>query len=173
MTFHRIVSEWATKYRLMLHSVTNGNRRFYIKENWDAVRSMPKSISTKFSPCVIMESAIEVEADGGRLYRNYPIYFFVRSEQMANDDAIAEAREEALYHCLNFLAWLKQKHEEDSPYGDYGRIEMEQRIMIDSTGTLEDGWEGVVLQISRLELLDLCINPDMYLDEEGSNEQND
>ena len=149
----------------MLDSSTNGNRRFYIKDNWEAVRSMPKSIATTFSPCVVMESSVEVEADGGRLYRNYPIYFFVRSEQMANDDAIAEAREEALYHCLVFLAWLKKRHEEDDAYGDFGRIEMEERIMINSTGTLEDGWEGVVLQVSRLELLDMCVNDDMYIND--------
>ena len=149
----------------MLDNISNGNRRFYIKDNWEAVRSMPKSISPEFSPCVIMESGVEVDADGGRLYRNYPVYFFVRAEQMANDDDIVVAREQALNHCLNFLSWLRKKHEEDSPYGDYGRIDMEKNLEIQSIGTLEDGWEGVLLQISRLELLDLCIDEDLYIDD--------
>ena len=148
----------------MLDNVATGNRRFYIKDNWKQVRSMPKSISPELSPCVVMESSIEVEAEGGKLFRNYPVYFFVRSEQMANDDRIAEAKEEALVHCLKFLSWLRKRHEEDSPTGDYGRIDMESRIMIDGTGTLEDGWEGVVLQISRLELLDLCVDEDLYIE---------
>lgn len=167
MTFYSIVRQWSQAYRPMMDSAKNGNRRFYIKDNYEAVRSMPKSISTKFSPCVVMESTVEVEADGGRLYRNYPIYFFVKGEKMADDDAMAEAREEALFHCLNFLGWLRARHDEDSPAGEFGRVEMEERIMISGTGTLEDGWEGVVLQISRLELMNLCVSEEMYVENEN------
>lgn len=167
MTFHSIVREWCRTYKAMRDSVTNGNRRFYLADDWDGVKAMPKSISTEFSPCVVMENGVEGSIDGGLLTRNYPVYFFVRSERQVDNDAQIVAYEEALFHAMQFYAWLKARHEDDpTSTGEYARIDFEHGFEVTPAGPLEDGWVAVLIQFERMEQIDLCVNGEMY-DEEG------
>lgn len=163
MTFHSIVRQWCKSYRPMLDNPKNGNRRFYLTDSTAGVVELAKGISNSFSPCVVMESSVE---GGGKITmpsRNYPIYFFVRARDMADGDAAAEAKEEAWYHAQNFLSWLLDKHEKDSPNGDFGRINMEDYIDIQSIGPIENGWFAVLIQFERLEPLNVCIDEDLYI----------
>ena len=95
MTFHTIVRQWCKAYKPMLDSVENGNRRFYLTDSTAGVVEMAKSISDKFSPFVMMESDVEGGGKITRPSRNYPIYFFVKAEKMADGDDAAAAKEEA------------------------------------------------------------------------------
>ena len=92
---------------------------------------------------------------------------------MSDGDAATEAKEEAWWHCQNFLTWLLVNHnrEEDKGNrdGDFARINLDDAyIDITSVGPLENGWYGVLLQIDRDEPLDLCINEDLYEEPDDS-----
>lgn len=162
MTFHSIVRKWCRIYRMMQDSPKN--RRFYLADSPDSVRAMPKNIATTSSPCVVMENGVEGDIYGGKITRNYPVYFFVRARQAANPDAQIEAYEEAWVHAQNFLAWLYQRHENDkTTTREYARINMEDTLYVQSAGPLEDGWVAVVIQFERIEPLNECVNEDLYI----------
>ena len=169
MTFYSIVRQWCRIYKPMLDSVTNGNRRFYLTDSTAGVVEMAKSISDKFSPFVMMES--DVEGGGKITYpsRNYPIYFFVKAEKMADGDEAAAAKEEAWYHCRNFLTWLKARHDQETAEninGDFARIDLDDVYLNFSTvGPLENGWYAVLVQFERGEPLNLCVDEDLYVTE--------
>ena len=167
MTFHSIVREWCRTYKPMLDSVTNGNRRFYLAEGFDGVLAMPKSISTEFSPCVVMENGAEGFINGGLMTRNDGVYFFVRSERQVDSDARVVAYEEALYHALQFYTWLKDRHDRDEdPAGEYGRISFERGFDVLPAGPLEDDWVAVMMQFERMEQVNLCVDEEMYVVED-------
>lgn len=170
MTFHSIVRQWCRIYKPMLDSVTNGNRRFYLTDSPGGVVEMAKGIVNKLSPFVMMESSVEIDGDFTKPYRNYPIYFFVRADNMADGDDAAVAYEEALLHAKKFLTWLWNKHNEEMETnitGDFAMIDLEgARLTINSVGPIENGWYGLCVQFERMEPMNLCDNPDDYIDEE-------
>lgn len=169
MTFHSIVRQWCRTYKPMLDSATNGNRRFYLTDTKDGMVEMVKNFDPKLSPSVIMESAVEGGGEIRRPNRNYPIYFFVRARDMAEGDAATEAKEEAWWHCRNFLTWLLDKREkelEQNIDGDFARINLEEYIMFDTIGPVGDGWYAVLVQFDREEPLNLCLDEDLYVSEE-------
>lgn len=170
MTFHSIVRQWCKIYKPMLDSVTNGNRRFYLTDSTGGVVDMAKGISDKFSPFVLMESDVEGGGKIARPSRNYPIYFFVKAEKMSDGDDAAAAKEEAWYHCQNFLTWLKARHDEEIAQnidGDFSRINLDDVYLDFSTvGPLENGWFAVLVQFEREEPLNLCLNEDLYMTED-------
>ena len=169
MIFHSIVRQWCKIYKPMLDSVENGNRRFYLTDSTAGVVDMAKNISDKFSPFVMMESSVEIDGEFLKPYRNYPIYFFVKAEKMADGDDAAAAKEEAWYHCQNFLTWLKVKHDEqvaENIDGDFARIDLDDAYLNFSTvGPLENGWYAVLLQFEREEPLNLCVDENLYIEE--------
>ena len=169
MTFHKIVRQWCKSYKNMLD--TEENRRFYLTDSTQGVVELAKKIEPKFSPCVVMESNVE---GGGKITmprRNYPIYFFCRARDMADGDCAAEAKEEAWYHAQQFLAWLKAKHDEEvaeNINGDFSRIDLENDLLdVQTIGPLQDGWYAVLIQFERLEPLNICVNPDLYIEEDN------
>ena len=163
MTFHSIVRSWCKAYKPMLDSSTNGNRRFYLTDSTSGVVEMAKGISNSFSPCVIMESSVEGYMKGGLIFRNYPVYFFVRARDMADGDAAAEAKEEAWMHAQNFITWLRDKHDNDpTETQEYARIDLEENIDIQTVGPIENGWFAVLVQFERQEYMNLCVNEELY-----------
>lgn len=131
---------------------------------------MAKGIVPTLSPFVMMEATLE---GGGKITRpdfNYPIYFFVRARQMKDGDAAAEAISEAWMHCSNFLAWLMKKHDDEVSRnidGDFARIDLDSALIdIGTTGAIEDGWYAIYIQFVRAEPLNLCVNEDLYADNE-------
>lgn len=169
MTFHSIVRKWCRIYKPMLDSDTNGNRRFYLTDSTAGVVEFAKGIANSMSPSVVMESGVEGYIKGGLVYRNYPVYFFVRARDMADGDAAAEAKEEAWMHCQNFITWLRDKQEIDSPNGDYSRIDLENNIDIQTVGPIENGWLAVLVQFERLEQMELCVDDNLYTDSNTKN----
>lgn len=167
MTFHTIVKKWCETYKHMLHSDVNGNKRFYLTDSPNGVVDFAKDIANAFSPCVVMESTVEGGGPIKRPTRNYPIYFFVRAEDMADGDAAAIAKEEAWAHAQNFLTWLIDKHEKEineNIDGDFARINLDDAyIDIQTAGPLQNGWFGVMIQFEREEPLNLCVNKDLYI----------
>lgn len=164
MTFHSIVCDWCKRYKYMLH--TKENKRFFLTDSQMGVVDFAKDIANAFSPCVVMESAVEGGGPINRPSRNYPIYFMVRAEKMADGDDAAVAKEEAWLHAQNFLTWLTTMREnelnEDKRDGDFARINLDDYIDIQSIGPLENGWFGVMIQFEREEPLNLCIDEDLY-----------
>ena len=177
MLFHSIVRQWCKIYKPMLDNGNNGNRRFYLTDSREGVVDMAKSISNKFSPFVMMESGPEIEGEFLKPYRNYPIYFIVKAEKMADGDDAAAAYEEALLHAEKFLTWLLDKHDKEvgeNISGDFATIDLEQsRLMITPVGPLENGWYGVCVQFERMEPLDKCVNPDDYIEEYYEDDMDD
>ena len=74
--------------------------------------------------------------------------------------------------------WLKKRHEEDSPNGDFGRINLEDRLYVEPIGPLEDGWAAEMIQFERMEPIELCVDDeldpeDFMPEEEDDGEQSD
>ena len=150
---------------------TRENKRFYLTDSQMGVVDMAKDISNAFSPCVVMESGPDGSGPLERPVMNYPIYFFVQAEKMADGDDAALAYETALYHMKRFLAWLKYRHNkeiaEDNIDGDYARINLDDAyIDIQPVGPLQNGWFAVMVQLMREEPLNLCIDESEYLTDE-------
>ena len=150
---------------------TRENKRFYLTDSQMGVVDMAKDISNAFSPCVVMESGPDGSGPLERPVMNYPIYFFVQAEKMADGDDAALAYETALYHMKRFLAWLKYRHNkeiaEDNIDGDYARINLDDAyIDIQPVGPLQNGWLAVMVQLMREEPLNLCIDESEYLTDE-------
>lgn len=165
MTFHSIVRQWCRAYKPMLDSPRN--RRFYLTDTYAGMVEMAKGIANAMSPCVVMESSVEGYINGGLIYRNYPIYFFVRARDMADGDAAAEAKEEAWIHCQNFLTWLRKLHDDDpTPTGEFLRVNMEDSVEMQTVGPFENGWFAVLVQLERCERTDLCVDENMYIERE-------
>ena len=169
MTFHSIVRQWCKTYKPMLDNPDNGNQRFYLTDSQGGLVEMAKGIMPKFSPMVMMESVVEGGGTITRPERTYPVYFFVRARAMADGEATAEAREEAWYHCRQFLAWLLDKRDKELSEnidGDFARIDLDNTTLdFVSTDPKEDGWCGVMVQFIREEPLNLCVNEDLYIEE--------
>lgn len=168
MTFHSIVRLWCKTYKSMLDNEKKGNRRFYLTDTVGGVVDIAKSISSKFSPFVLMESAPEMEGEFLKPYRLYPIYIYVKAEKMSDGDEASAAYEEALLHAAKFRTWLLYHHEkelEENIAGDFAMIDLENtRLSITPVGPLENGWYAVCMQLERMEPLDKCINPDDYIE---------
>ena len=167
MTFHSIVEQWCRHYKYMLHNPWAGNKRFYLTDSQMGVVDMAKGIANMMSPCVLMESQVEGGGPIARPERNYPIYFMVRANKMADGDEAAVAKEEAWMHAQNFLAWLlemRNKQLEENIDGDFARINLESYLTIDTIGPLENGWFGVCVQLEREEPPNLCVNKDLYVE---------
>lgn len=165
MTFHSIVKQWCESYKYMRH--TKENKRFYLTDSMQGVVDFAKDIANSFSPCVMMESDVEGGGPISRPKRNYPIYFMVKADKMADGEEAAVAKEEAWMHAQNFLAWLLDKHNkeiaEDKRDGDFARIDLDDAIIdIGTSGPLENGWYGVYIQFEREEPLNLCVNEELY-----------
>jgi hypothetical protein len=154
----------------MLDSNVNGNRRFYLTDSTGGVVELAKGATGMLSPCVVMESSVEGGGKITRPIRTYPIYFFVKAEKMNDGDKAALAKEEAWEHARNFLAWLKDRHDKEVAEnldGDFARINLEDAWLdIQTVGPLENGWYAVLIQFDREEPLNLCVNPDLYLDDD-------
>lgn len=158
----------------MLDDDNNGNRRFYLTDSTGGMVEMVKGISPSLSPFVMMESGVEGSGPITDPDRNYPIYFYVRARRAKDGDAAAEATEEAWMHAKNFIAWLCQKHEEESAFntsGDYARINMEDYIDIVTVGPIEDAWYAVMIQLSRQEPINMCVDPNLYIELEEEPEE--
>ena len=169
MTFEGIVRRWCKLYKNMLDSPKN--RRFFFTDSRENMIEMAKGWTPGMSPCVVMEGVAEGGGPIKRPSMNYPIYFFVRAEKARDGDAAALAVKEALMHKDNFLAWLLNSYEKEQEEGvrdgDFSRINLEDAyINIDTIGPIQDSWYAVLLQIVREEPLNLCMNPDLYIDEE-------
>lgn len=166
MTFESIVRKWCKLYRPILDSPKS--RKFFFTDSRENMIEMAKGWTPAMSPCVAMECVAE---GGGPITRpdmNYPIYFWVRSKEAKNGDEAWLAVKEALAHKDNFLAWLKKKHDDDdSRDGDFARINLDNAFQdITTIGPIQDAWYAVLLQIEREEPLNLCVDEDLYVDEE-------
>lgn len=146
------------------------NRRFFLTDSTQGVVELAKNIKPVMSPCVVMESNVEGGGNFARPNRNYPIYFFVRAEKMSDGDAAALAKEEAWGHAQQFLKWLKKRHDQEIAEridGDYARVNIDDSLLdITTVGPLEDGWYAVLIQFEREEPLNLCLDEDLYIDED-------
>ena len=136
-------------------------------DSMKGVVEMAKGVSNMQSPCVVMESAVEGDGPIARPTFNYPIYFFVRAGKMADGNDAAVAKQEALMHARNFVAWLLAKHNEEINEGkldgDYARINLDDyEVYYQSIGPLENGWFAVLVQFTREEPLNLCVDPELY-----------
>lgn len=166
-TFYSIVEEWCSKYKHMRHNPKAGNIRFMFTDSWQGMVEFAKGISNMQSPCVVMESTVEGDGPLRRPTFNYPIYFFVRAQKMADGYDAAIAKQEALYHARNFVAWLLDRHnrelDEGKQDGDFARIDLDDAsISYQSVGPLENAWFAVLVQFEREEPLKLCVDEDLY-----------
>lgn len=167
MTFYSIVEKWCAKYKPMRHNPQTGNIRFMFTDSYQGMVEFAKGISNMQSPCVVMESAVEGDGTLARPVFNYPVYFFVRAEKMADGNAAAAAKLEALRHARNFVVWLltnyRREQDEGSIDGDFARLDLENtQLYYQSVGPIENAWFGVLLQFYREEPLNLCIDENLY-----------
>ena len=169
MTFESIVRKWCQTYRPILDSPKN--RRFFFTDSKENMIEMAKNWTPEMSPCVVMECVAEGDGKIERMSMNYPIYFFVRAEKQKDGDSAALAVREALEHMKDFLSWLRDRRnkelDEGRRDGDFARIELDNAFLsIMTIGPIQDGWYAELLQIDREEPLNLCVNEDLYIDED-------
>lgn len=168
LTFHSIVRLWCHLYKNIRDRVET-NRRFFLSDTGADVTELPTSVTPTMSPCVQMSAGLECMGSVERPERSYDVCFFVRADSMASGDDAAAAKEEAWYHLCNFLAWLRQKHIEEMERncdGPFARIGLDDAyIMFSTEGPKGDGWYGISVQFSREEPLNLCVDPDEYIEE--------
>ena len=169
MTFETIVRRWCKAYRVMLDSPKN--RRFWFTDSHENMIEMAKKWTPKMSPCVVMEGVKEGSGPIMRPSMNYPIYFFVRAKDQRDGDATWLAVNEAKEHMDQFLAWLRFKREKEMDEGkrdgDFARINLDGAMAdITTVGPLGDGWYAVLLQIDREEPLNICLDPDLYIEDD-------
>ncbi len=142
------------------------NRRFFLTDSTSGVIEFAKSArNDEMSPCVIMESDLNGGGPVARPVMVYPIYFFVKAEKMADGDAASIAKNLAIKHARAFLAWLKEKRDEEVEEnidGDFSRINLDDYIDYLTVGPLENGWYAILVQIEREEPLNLCVDEDLY-----------
>lgn len=163
-----IVREWTRLYKPMMDGVTRDRRRFFMTDSFQGMVEFAKGIPNTASPCVVMESNVEGYVDNGRIFRNYPIYFYVRARAMSDGDAAAEAKEAAWKHAQNFLTWLREASRKNEFDESYNGIILSENIDIETVGPLENGWFAVLLQLERDESMDLCVDEGLYLSENDS-----
>lgn len=164
MTFHSIVKQWCEEYKPIAHS--ERNKRFLLTDSYAGMVEMAKGIANVKSPCVVMESVVEGYMKGGRVFRSYPVYFFVRAEKMADGDDAAVAKEEAWQHAKAFVAWLRWQRPAHHTDNDWMGINLDENIDISTVGPIENGWFAVLIQFERDESTSLCIDPNMYINSE-------
>ena len=169
MTFETIVRKWCKQYKPILDQPNR--RKFFFTDSRENMIEMAKNWKPDTSPCVVMESVAEGSGTIECPTMNYPIYFWVRAKKERDGDEAWLAVKEALQHKDNFLAWLRKKREEEEyrgeRNGDFTRIDLDHAIQdITTIGPLQDGWYAILLQIEREEPLNLCVDEDLYLEEE-------
>ena len=169
ITYETIVRKWCKLYKPIQDSPEN--RRFFFTDSKENMIEMAKKWTPVMSPCVVMEGVAEGSGSIERPSMNYPIYFFVRAKKQKDGDSAWLAVKEALAHKNNFLAWLREKHVQEehdgNRDGDFARINLDNAIQDFTTiGPLEDGWYAVLLQIEREEPLNLCVDKDLYIEED-------
>lgn len=154
----------------MMHNEGNGNKRVFFVNGQQAVVDFAKEAKDALSPCVLFDFTVEGTIDGGRVTRNYPLYFMVKAEPlngtasgMSDGEAAAVALEWAWTHTKAFLAWLQQQVYEHRFNEDYSMIDLKDNIYINTAGPLQNGWWGVVLQLERNESRRLCVNEGDYI----------
>lgn len=150
------------------------DRRFFLTDSTAGVVELVKSIKPDKSPCVVMESDVSGGGPVERPVMTYPVYFFVRSNKMADGDEAAWAKDLAKEHARNFMAWLRNHRDKELAQnrdGDFVRILMEGTyVSYDTVGPIGDGWYAVLIQLEREEPLNLCIDPNLYIDDDCNGE---
>ena len=148
---------------------TPKNRRFYLTDSTAGVVELAKGITAEYSPCVVMESDVSGGGPIAHPVMTYPVYFFVKAEKASDGDEAAVAKEKAKEHARNFLAWLKKKHDEEigeNRDGDFARLNLDDYIDYQTAGPLQDGWYAVLVQLEREEPLNLCVDENLYLNDD-------
>lgn len=170
MTFASILCEWAATYNPMRHNPSIGNKRVYFTDSYQGMVDFVKEISDKMSPCVVLETDIAGYMVNGRFFRDYPVYFFVKSMPLngtssgLNDgEAAAVAKEWALTHAMKFYAWLLDKRNEDHTNADFNGINLDEMIQFMTIGPIHDGWFAVQYTLTRDETVLLCVNETDYV----------
>ena len=173
MTFASILTEWASTYRPMMHNPQIGNKRVFFVDSAEQVTDFAKDVKDRLSPCVLFDSTVEGQIFGGRVDRTYPVYFLVRAvplngtaSGMGDGEAAAVAKEWAWTHCQAFLAWLKRKQDTHPTNHDYSTIDLEDIILISTAGPLQNGWWGVLVQLTRNESRWMCVHEEDYVEED-------
>lgn len=174
-TFYNIVETWCERYKPMRHNPKMKNVRFMFTDSYQGLVEFAKGISNMQSPCVVMESAVEGGSGMGQIGRpvfNYPVYFFVRAEKMADGNDAALAKQRALYHARNFVAWLlahyRKEISEGPRDGDFARLNLDEvSLDYNDVGPIENAWFGVLVQFYREEPINLCVDDDLYDDDEN------
>ena len=171
MTFESIVRKWCKLYHPIMDSPEN--RRFFFTDSRENMIEMAKKWTPTMSPCVVMEGVVEGSGPVERMSMNYPIYFFVRAKAVRDGDAAWLAVKEAMGHMSQFLSWLRDRRnrelDEGVMDGDFARINLDAALLdITTVGPLEDGWYAVLLQIDREEPLNLCVDENLYIEEDDN-----
>lgn len=118
MDFYDFVERWCSVHPEIKHipGTKSQNKRFFLTTGFASMVDFMQAQTAKTSPCVVMESGAPLtHTRDGFVYRDYTIYFCVRSyQQMQQADGRearmckAEAEKLALTFCNNAIAMNKK-----------------------------------------------------------------
>ena len=169
--FFEFVEHWCTIYKPMQHvpGERSKNKRFYLTDTYMGMADFMTNIQPQKSPCVVMESNQEGALGDGIDHPNYTIYFMVRAERMNDGHAAMMAKLEAKMHLQKFVAYIRQKQQEEDPL--LSHVSIEDSLPYQTVGPMYNGWYGILLQLTDAQQYANCLNPDDYITvEEADND---
>lgn len=169
--FAKIVEEWATKYKPMQHipGESSSNQRFFLIENIVAIPEFMSKISDTKSPCVMYEYMVQANINGGRIQPSYAVYFPVNcGTSKPNPRAAHQAIRDSLNHAFKFLAWIRK--EQDNDREELQNLDL-SRVSVDTYGPMLNGWYAVFLQIEDVDVFNICVEDNDYIQMTSNNEE--
>lgn len=166
LRFDRIVEEWATKYKPMLHdgSANSKNKRYFGLGSITSIPDFVKTLPANLSPAVGCVTHLDGDIKSGKfMYPSYKIYFFVKCVSPVGKDALKEAdtKAECLDHAIEFIAWILNERTVNNRK-ELNHIDLDN-IDYGTRGPLFDNWYACELYLKNIDFVPRCINPEKYI----------
>ena len=160
--FEDFVEHWTEIYRPMQHvpGKMSKNKRFFLTDTYMGMSDFMTNVQPEKSPCVIMESNAEGELSDAYDMPEYSLYFMVRAEDMSDGVSAKAAKREAKMHMKKFIAYLKNKQEEEEP--GIQNIDV-SKVRYQTIGPMYDGWWGVTITLDDVQGLNRCVDGEDYV----------
>lgn len=160
--FDEFVEHWAEIYLPMQHlpGKRSRNQRFFQTDTFMGLTDFMTTIQPDKSPCVIMESNEEGELSDFYDKPEYTLYFMVRAEEANDGSSARKAKREAKIHMKKFIAYLKEKQENEE--SGVGNIDVNS-VRYQTIGPMYDGWFGVTITLEDVQKLNRCVDDNDYV----------
>ena len=165
MEFSDILEKWASAHPEIKHvkAKDSKNKRVFYTKGFADMADFLQVQTAKTSPCVIMESSAPVSGNGGDWeYKDYTIYFCVRSPQMMQTMDGEEAKE-----CKEKATILAQTFRNSIFFlngflkGKGIPMHIEEGYQIETLGPVWNWWYAAQLTLQIAEGVNKCLGKEL------------